>query len=111
MHMHTRFFSSTWASLYVQRISCVASVRLCVYKCGVGRTEQGSVLDSGFLPEKQYEINTSPSYTWESWMLLMLLLERSPLCVLGPAGLTLHMHIHTNPIAEELAVVQHSCPS
>lgn len=57
-----------WALTYCTHNGlAVLLVCVCVCQCGVGRTEQGSVLDSGCLPEKQYEINTSPSYTWGSW--------------------------------------------
>lgn len=70
---HTHTHTVCACILYVQRISdntsvCVhVFVRAFVCKCEFGRTEPFSVLDFGCLPEEQYEINTSPSYTWGSW--------------------------------------------
>ena len=64
-------------------------------QCGVGRTEQSSVLDSGCLPEEQYEINTSPSYTWGSWPASNATTGEEPSVCLQPARCTLILHMHT----------------
>lgn len=65
-NMHTHIVCA--CILYVQRIGDNTTiVRAFVCKCEFGRTEPFSVLDFGCLPEEQYEINTSPSYTWGSW--------------------------------------------
>lgn len=73
-HTHTHFCNRAWALahndvwslIYCTYKGLVVSL-VCVCQCVVGRTEHASVWASGCLPEEQYEINTSPSYTWGSW--------------------------------------------